>query len=104
MKTFIIGLLALCVVASCGNLADKPNNQTAFTSDQIVNIARLVEQAQARGDLSEAKGDAYISKLIFANELLGGTMSTFSQIEDCRESETKFQCIDALLSTVEGAL
>lgn len=99
----ILVAILLTTLAGC-SLLDKPNNALAFTSDQILNLAVQVERAQASHVLSEEDGDEYLGLLIQANGLLGGAVTTFGGIEVCKSSETKMQCIDAILIKVEGAL
>jgi hypothetical protein len=84
--------------------AEKPNNATAYTSDQILAVAKQVERAQALGSLSEEKGDEYLTLLIRANDLLDTANNTFNDIELCAGSATKFQCIDSILATVEAEI
>lgn len=98
-----LSLVLILLLSGCG-LMDKPNNAAAYTSDQILNLGTQVERAQTNGLLSEERGDEYLGLLIQANDLLGGTLSSFAGISECEDSETKFQCIDAILNKVEGAL
>lgn len=98
-----LSLLLFVFLTGCA-LTEKPNNATAFTSDQIVNLAVQVERAQAGGALSEEKGDEFLTLLLKANSLLQGGSVLYSDIELCSAAPTKFQCIDKVLSTVEGAL
>jgi hypothetical protein len=88
----------------CDLFVAKPNNATAFTSDQIVALAVKVEEAQAAGILSEEKGDYYIDILSQANSMLRGTLDTFKHIELCNESANKYQCIDSILISVQEIL
>jgi len=97
-------LVLLLLFSGCSLFEDKPNNATAFTSDQIVMLAEQVVRAQAAGVLSEADGDEFIDKLIFANGLLGDTSALFTDLVECEGAENKYQCIDLILQEVEGAL
>lgn len=100
---FLIPFL-LVILSGCAMFAEKPNNATAFTSDQIVAVAKQVERAQALGALSESKGDEYLTLLIRANQMLSGTNEFYSDIAACETSTSKFQCIDSILATVEEAI
>lgn len=95
-----LGVLALSACA----VIDKPNNSTAFLSNQIVVLAERVERAQAIGALSETDGDKYLTALLRANELLIDSRAIVGNIEACSETDTRLQCIDKVLAQVEGAL
>lgn len=97
-------LLLIVMLSGCGLMVDKPNNAAAFTSDQILNLAVQVEKAQSEFMINEEDGDKLLLMLLKANRLLGGTLDTFNDIETCATAETKFQCIDSILSKVQGAL
>ncbi len=97
-------LLIIPLLVSCAMFAEKPNNATAFTSDQIVAVAKQVERAQALGALTEEKGDEYLALLLRANNLLEGTNNLYDDIAVCSTSATKFQCIDSIMEEVERAL
>ena len=97
-------LIAVLLLSGCAMFAEKPNNATAFTSDQLYAVAKQVERAQSFGKISEEKGDSYIDMLIRANDLLIDTSDFYGDIEACDDSETKFQCIDDILATVEEGI
>lgn len=99
-----LSILFAIILSGCAMFADKPNNTTAFTSDQIYNLAVQVERAQTNGIVSEEKGDEYLDLLLRANDLLRGAASTYTDISLCEDSESKFRCIDNILATVEGAI
>lgn len=101
MKAIIL-TMALCL-SGCA-LTEKPNNAAAFTSDQIVNLAVQVERAQANGLLSEVEGDEYLAMLLKANALLQDGSQAVNEIELCGEGQSRVQCIDQILQTVEAAL
>ena len=104
MKVLLVLVLTLITLTGCELFADKPNNAAAFTSDQIVALAIQVDRAQEEGLVSEEKGDYYIELLIQANALLGGTLDTFNYLEECKTSETKYQCIDNIMVKVQEFL
>lgn len=95
-----LGALALSACA----VIEKPNNSAAFLSNQIVTLAERVERAQAIGALSEADGDKYLGALLKANELLIDSRAIVGNIDACADTDTRLQCIDKVLSQVEGAL
>lgn len=95
-----LGVLAL----SACSVIDKPNNSAAFLSNQIVTLAERVERAQAIGALSESNGDKYLTALLRANELLIDSRAMVTGIDGCADTDTRLQCIDKVLSQVEGAL
>jgi len=101
---YLIAVLFAALITGCAMFQEKPNNATAFTSDQIVAVAKQVERAQALGALSESKGDEYLILLIRANNLLSGTSDFYGDIAACETSTSRFQCIDSILSTVEEGL
>lgn len=96
----ILGALAL----SACSIIDKPNNSAAFLSNQIVVLAERVERAQAIGALSETDGDRYLGALLRANELLIDSRALVTSIDVCADADSRLQCIDKVLATVEGAL
>jgi len=100
----ILVLILVLALSGCSLFEDKLNNAVAFTSDQIVTLALQVERAQSLGKISEPQGDKYLTWLIYVNELLRGSSETFNEIEICDTSQTKFQCIDAVMATIEEAL
>jgi uncharacterized protein YdbL (DUF1318 family) len=103
MKMLLLLILAI-TLSACSLFEEKPNNAVGFTSDQIVVMAIQVEQAQSRGLISEETGDEYLTMLLKANDLLRGTTETFNDIEICKASEHKFQCIDSILTVIEESL
>ena len=100
----ILSIIFAGLLAGCVGIAEKPNNTAAFTSDQIFNLALQVERAQATGSISETDGDRYLVMLLRANNMLADASSSYNDIPACHHSETRFQCIDAILAEIERAL
>lgn len=97
-------IIAAVIGLSACSLIDKPNNTVAFTSNQIVALAERVERAQAIGALSEAEGDKYLTALLRANSLLIDSKALVTDIEACKATDTRLQCVDKVLEQVEAAL
>ena len=104
INSIIYCLFVIVVITSCTNAIEKPNNSIAFTSNQIVNLAKQVERAQAIGNLSEKKGDEYLDLLIQANDLLKSTSNNFNNLELCEDLKSKLECVDNILFNVEKGL
>lgn len=94
-------LIAVLFLSGCAAFGEKPNNAAAFTSDQFYEVGKQVERAQSFGKISEETGDKYIDMLIRANDLFRGVSDIYADIGVCSTSETKYQCIDNILATIE---
>ena len=102
MRKMLIALLLSLSLAGCGSLGTTEN--TVLISETIVTVSEQLDFANKEGLIEDAEELRLQKKLLAAHDLLAGTSGSLAALPECLPSQSRFECVDAILASIQTRL